>query len=53
MNTKQQIVLVTQPDPNDVVSAVSQGYSWGIEVLIFGTAALLAASLVAWLIHRS
>lgn len=40
-------------NPADITSVVSQAYTWGIAVLISGTAALLAASLIGWLIHRS
>lgn len=40
-------------DLNDIVGVVQQAYTWGTTVLIFGTAALLAVSLVSWLIHRS
>lgn len=37
----------------DIVDVVTKAYAWGISVLIFGTAALLAVSLIGWLIHRS
>lgn len=37
----------------DIVDAVAKGYTWGIAALIFGTAAMMAASLIGWLIHRS
>ena len=38
---------------SDIINVVKDAYTWGIAVLIFGTAALLAASLIGWLIHRS
>lgn len=37
----------------EVIGAVAQGYSWAIPLVISLTAAYLAVSLVAWLIHRS
>lgn len=38
---------------NDVVDVVTRGTQWGITVCLLGTAAFLATSLVAWMIHRS
>lgn len=37
----------------DIVQVVTDAYAWGLRVLLFGTAALMAASLIGWLIHRS
>lgn len=38
---------------NEPVAAIQQGISWGIAVVISLTAAYLAVSLIAWMLHRS
>lgn len=38
---------------SDLVNAVETGINWAIQVAIFATAAMLAISLLAWLVHRS
>lgn len=50
---RQLLFLAQIFNAADIIDVVQKSYSWGITVLIFGTAALLAVSLVSWLIHRS
>lgn len=38
---------------SDAISATEQSFAWGISVMIAMAAAFLAASLIAFLIHRS
>lgn len=42
--------LLTVSD--DIISIVSQSYSWGVTVMIAFTAAVMAVSLLAYLFNR-
>ena len=37
---------------NEIISIISQAYSWGITVMIAFTAATMAVSLLAYLFNR-